>query len=117
MDSRSAREPFENNHQLITISRPSTTSNNEKTIEVKDYEFRAVETIEEFFRPELVKQDDLNSQIFNTDIDMEGAESFIAPGANTTHKTFMDQTQGQFRMGFPDMSYLNPDRNGEEVQA
>ena len=52
---------------------------------MKDLEFRAVETIEEFFRPELAKQqDEMNSQIFNTDIEMNEGESFVMPGANLT---------------------------------
>jgi hypothetical protein len=85
MDSRSAYEPLENNKQLVTVSRPSTGSADHKNIKAdsekkmkkeppiqvihvkdegkkdKNMEFRAVETIEEFFRPELAKQDDMNS--------------------------------------------------------
>lgn len=65
MDSRSAYEPLENNMQLITVSRPSTGSASESADQnsVKNagdgvgegMEFRGIETIEEFFRPELAK--------------------------------------------------------------
>jgi hypothetical protein len=115
MDSRSAYEPLENNKQLITVSRPSTGSaepsnvkaesetklkmkkeppiqvihvKDEKGKKDKNMEFRAVETIEEFFRPELAKQDDMNSQIFNTEFEINEGESFLIPGADTTQKTF-----------------------------
>ena len=104
MDSRSAVQPLENNQALITISRPSTSS---EQADQKLYEFRAVETIEEFFRPQITK-DDMTSQIYNTDL--EGAESFEVPGANTTQKTFNEPPK--IRMGFPNMSYLNPDLKG-----
>ena len=84
------------------------------------YEFRAVETIEEFFRPQIAK-DDMTSQIYNTDLEGAdcqfptkiSAESFLVPGANTTQKTFNEPPK--IRMGFPNMSYLNPDLKGEEV--
>ena len=80
MDSRSAVQPLENNNYLATVSRPSTGS--EQDQDKKPYEFRAVETIEEFFRPQINKDDMNTSQIFNTDI--EGAESFVVPGAENT---------------------------------
>ena len=60
----------------------------EKGKKDKNMEFRAVETIEEFFRPELAKQDDMNSQIFNTEFEINEGESFLIPGADTTQKTF-----------------------------
>lgn len=54
----------------------------------------------------------MNSQIFNTEFEMNEGESFVIPGADTTQKSF---EKGQFRMGFPDMSYLNPDKVGAPV--
>jgi hypothetical protein len=58
----------------------------------------------------------LNSQIFNTEFEINEGESFVIPGADTTQKTF-EKTQLKFRMGFPDMSYLNPNINGAPVQV
>ncbi len=46
--------------------------------------------------------------------DFNEAESFQIPGADDT---FTKNTSPQLRMGFPDMSYLNPDRQGAPVQV
>jgi hypothetical protein len=117
MDSRSAYQPLENNMQLETISRPSSGSQTVKSSRLQkqsDVEFRAVETIEEFFRPALVKQnDETNSQILNTELE---GESYMHDTAQNPTIQY-DQTGASMRKGFPDMSYLNPDKVGAPFQA
>ena len=139
MDSRSAYEPLEKNQMLGTVSRPSTGGGSksdrdqQKPVisivpslpaaknpgaakivdEEKALEFRAVETIEEFFRPELAKQDDINSQIFNTDFN---ESTYNVHDTNYQPKNEQNQAKPQ-RMGFPDMSYLDPSKKGAPVEV
>lgn len=88
---------------METVSRP--TSESGKDVQ-QEQEFRGIETIEEFFRPELKDM----SQMFQTDYNE--TESYKIPGADDT---FTKNDAPVIRMGFPDMSYLNPDRNGAPV--
>lgn len=81
-------------------------------------EFRAVETIEEFFRPKLQGKHNitLTSQILNTDSEINDGESFKIPGSDITDTNFY-QAKPQPRMGFPNMKYLDPEIQGPLVEA
>ena len=105
-----------------------------------DIEVQAVETIEEFFRPEFAQNnqslDDINDDSDENDVPIRGsvfsnkerqASKFKMPqfseddseddGNSVTVDIGNDNNKANFRnMGFPNMNYLDPDAHGPPVQ-
>lgn len=95
-------------------SKSSESRSNQTAIE-----FRAVQTIEEFFRPQLAQQNgtNLTSNMLNIDSDINDGESFAVPRKDSTLEKSFSHNKPSQRMGFPNMNYLNPDLQGPPVQA
>ena len=114
--------------------------NGERKNSQGDIEVQAVETIEEFFRPEFAQNnqslDDINDDSDENDVPIRGsvfsnkerqASKFKMPqfseddseddGNSVTIDIGNDKNKANFRnMGFPNMNYLDPDAHGPPVQ-
>ena len=112
----SARFGYNDHHPLrVKQSGSEADGSNEYISDKGMIEVRAVQTIEEFFRPQLDQQNNktFTSKMMITESDNDD-KSYAFPGTESLQENYTTE-QPKLKLGFPNMKYMDPSIQGPPV--